>query len=166
MAKLRHCLKLFAAGWLIQLKLFLIILVALLNMNEGKAKMSSNGDPKNILGKPLEVCSVQPLTGFYRDGFCRTGQDDHGSHVVAAVVDQKFLDYTKSKGNDLQTPNPLFRFPGLKPGDRWCLCAVRWREADEAGVAPPVILEATHEKALKFLSLEKLKAHQIKMDSK
>ncbi len=115
---------------------------------------------KNILGEPLQICSTKPMTGFYRDGFCKTDEDDSGNHVVAAVVDQKFLDFTKSNGNDLQTPNALYGFPGLKPGDRWCLCALRWKEAHEAGAAPQVILEATHEKALKFISLEKLKSHQ------
>ena len=114
-------------------------------------------DAKNILGEPLKMCSVKPMTGFYRDGYCRTGDEDSGTHVLAAIVDQKFLDYTKSKGNDLQTPNPAFGFLGLKPGDRWCLCANRWKEAYEAGFAPPVDLQATHEKALKYISLETLK---------
>ncbi len=116
----------------------------------------------NILGDPLAICSIKPMTGFYRDGYCRTGDEDSGTHVVAAIVDQKFLDYTKSKGNDLQTPNPLYGFPGLKPGDRWCLCANRWKEAYDAGFAPPVVLEATDEKALKFISLEILKSKKNK----
>jgi uncharacterized protein len=117
---------------------------------------------KNVLGEPLKICSEKPMTGFYRDGFCRTGDEDFGTHVVAAVVDQKFLDYTKSKGNDLQTPNPNYGFSGLKPGDKWCLCANRWKEANDAGFAPPVDLQATHEKALKFISIEILKKNQKK----
>jgi uncharacterized protein len=117
---------------------------------------------KNVLGEPLKICSEKPMTGFYRDGFCRTGDEDLGTHVVAAVVDQKFLDYTKSKGNDLQTPNPKYGFLGLKPGDKWCLCANRWKEANDAGFAPPIDLQATHEKALKFISIETLKKNQKK----
>jgi uncharacterized protein (DUF2237 family) len=99
------------------------------------------------------------MTGFYRDGCCKTGADDHGSHVVCAMVTKEFLAYTKARGNDLSTPNPWF--PGLKPGDRWCLCASRWKEALDAGVAPPVVLEATHEKALKYVSLDDLKRHAV-----
>lgn len=99
------------------------------------------------------------MTGFYRDGYCRTGNEDRGSHVIAASVTQEFLEFSKSRGNDLMTANPSFDFPGLKPGDRWCLCALRWKEAQEAQVAPPVLLEATHEKALKYVSLEALQAH-------
>ena len=117
---------------------------------------------KNILGEPLKIFSVKPMTGFYRDGYCRTGEEDSGTHVVAAIVDQKFLDYTKSKGNDLQTPNLAFGFVGLKPGDRWCLCATRWKQAHEAGFAPAVDLEATHEKALEYISLETLKLKKNK----
>jgi len=115
---------------------------------------------KNVLGNPLEQCCTEPMTGFYRDGYCRTGADDKGTHVVAAIVTDEFLRFTKSRGNDLQTPRPELRFPGLKPGDRWCLCASRWSEAEKAGVAPPVVLEATHEKALDSISLEALKMHQ------
>jgi uncharacterized protein (DUF2237 family) len=124
----------------------------------------SMSDPivKNVLGEPLQLLSKKPETGFYRDGYCKTGPEDSGIHVVAAVVDQKFLDFTKSKGNDLQTPHPQFGFPGLKPGDRWCLCAERWKEAHDAGFAPPVVLEATHEKALKFISIDLLKKNQQK----
>ena len=118
-------------------------------------------DPqKNVFGKPLVPCSTAPMTGFYRDGYCKTGDADVGSHVVAAIVTQEFLDFTHSRGNDLQTPRPIYDFPGLKAGDGWCLCALRWREAHEAGVAPPVKLEATHEKALKYIPLETLKKYQ------
>ena len=117
---------------------------------------------KNVLGDPIKICSVKPMTGFFRDGFCRTGDSDTGSHVVAAIIDQKFLDYTKSKGNDLETPQPQYNFLGLKPGDRWCVCATRWNEALKAGVAPAIDLEATHEKALKYISIETLKKHKLK----
>jgi hypothetical protein len=115
---------------------------------------------KNILGGPLEVCSTAPLTGFYRDGFCHTGDADTGRHVVAAIVTAEFLAFTKARGNDLETPRPEYQFPGLKAGDRWCLCAMRWREAEEAGVAPPVVLEATHEKALRYIPLDVLEKYR------
>jgi hypothetical protein len=120
----------------------------------------ADSEAKNVLGTALEQCSSEPMTGFFRDGFCRTGPADTGSHVVAARVTEEFLAFTRSRGNDLQTPRPMYDFPGLKAGDGWCLCALRWREAHEAGVAPPVILEATHEKALKFIPLETLKRYQ------
>jgi hypothetical protein len=101
------------------------------------------------------------MTGFFRDGICRTHAQDVGTHVVCAVMTDEFLDYTRSRGNDLSTPRPEFDFPGLKAGDGWCLCVLRWKEAVNAGVAPPVRLEATHEKALDYVSLEVLKAHAI-----
>ena len=110
--------------------------------------------PRNVLGKKLQVCCLNPLTGFYRDGQCRTGPGDTGTHVVCAVMTAEFLEYTRSRGNDLSTPLPYFNFPGLRPGDQWCLCATRWREAYHAGVAPPVILEATDEKALNIVKFE------------
>lgn len=110
--------------------------------------------PRNVLGKKLQVCCLNPLTGFYRDGQCRTGPGDTGTHVVCAVMTAEFLEYTRSRGNDLSTPLPYFNFPGLRPGDQWCLCATRWREAYHAGVAPPVILEATDEKALDIVKFE------------
>jgi uncharacterized protein len=115
---------------------------------------------KNVLGTALEICSVKPLTGYYRDGYCNTGSSDAGTHVVAAVITQEFLDFTKSQGNDLQTPIPEYDFPGLKQGDSWCLCALRWLEAEREGVAPPINLNATHEKALEFIALETLKKYQ------
>jgi uncharacterized protein (DUF2237 family) len=115
---------------------------------------------KNVLGGELALHCHSPKTGFYRDGYCQTGDADTGSHVIAAIVTNEFLEFTKSRGNDLQTPRPMSDFPGLKAGDRWCLCALRWKEANEAGVAPPLILEATHEKALNYISLEILKQHQ------
>ena len=112
----------------------------------------------NVLGTPLLVCSFDPLTGYYRDGCCNTDHNDHGSHVVCAKVTQAFLDFSVSRGNDLVTPRPEFRFAGLKAGDRWCLCARRWLEAFQAGVAPPVVLEATHRKALEIVTIEQLQA--------
>ena len=112
----------------------------------------------NILGEPLAHCGRDPVTGYFRDGYCNTTDEDHGTHVVCAVMTEKFLSYTKSQGNDLSTPNVLYRFPGLKPGDRWCLCALRWREAFEAGVAPDIDPASTHEKALKYIPLETLLA--------
>jgi uncharacterized protein (DUF2237 family) len=114
---------------------------------------------KNVLGQPLDHCCSSPRTGFYRDGFCNTGPMDSGSHVICAEMTAAFLDFTKAHGNDLSTPVPAYQFPGLKPGDRWCLCALRWQEALEAGVAPPVVLSATHEKALEVVALKDLKRH-------
>jgi uncharacterized protein len=118
----------------------------------------------NVLGEPLLACSYAPLTGFLRDGCCNTDANDHGTHVVCARMTKEFLDFSVSRGNDLITPKPQWRFPGLKPGDRWCLCVTRWREALQAGLAPPVILEATHQKALEYVSLEELKAYQYSPD--
>lgn len=115
---------------------------------------------KNVLGEPLKQHDAELSTGFYRDGYCNTGTGDVGTHVVAATVTDDFLKFTKAQGNDLQTPRPEFRFPGLKAGDRWCLCAARWSEAEKAGVAPPVDLHATHEKALQTIPLETLKKYQ------
>ncbi len=120
-----------------------------------------DAEAKNVLGKPLEECCTAPLTGFYRDGYCRTGKADSGSHVVAAIVTDEFLEFTKSRGNNLQTARPEYDFPGLKEGDGWCLCALRWKEAEEASVAPPVKLQATHKKALKYIPLETLKKYQV-----
>jgi len=116
---------------------------------------------KNVLGGNLELCCSSPVTGFYRDGFCQTGDRDIGVHVICAEVTDEFLDYTKAQGNDLRTPAPMFNFVGLKAGDCWCLCASRWKEALDAGVAPPVKLAATHEAALKIVSLDQLKSHAI-----
>src|SRR5579864_2600735 len=112
---------------------------------------------RNVLGEPLELCSIKPMTGFYRDGCCNTGREDIGSHTVCVVMTSAFLDFSKSRGNDLSTPIPELGFPGLTPGDRWCLCAPRWQEAFEAGRAPRVILRATHEAALAYCSLPDLK---------
>lgn len=109
---------------------------------------------RNVLKGALQACCTNPLTGFYRDGYCRTGPADSGSHVVCAIMTEEFLDFTRLRGNDLSTPMPYFNFPGLKPGDRWCLCALRWKEAYQEGFAPPVILEATHEKVLEYIPFE------------
>lgn len=116
---------------------------------------------QNVLGDSLEACCHQPKTGFYRDGYCRTGQFDSGRHVVCAQVTAEFLAFTSAQGNDLSTPRPEFDFPGLRPGDRWCLCALRWQEARAAGVAPPIILASTNAQALEFVSLDILKAHAL-----
>lgn len=120
--------------------------------------------PLNVLGLPLEACSMDPLTGFTRSGGCETGPQDLGSHTVCAQVTTEFLAYSRSRGNDLVTPVPDYGFPGLKPGDRWCLCAARWLEAYEAGCAPRVRLRSTHAKALEVIPLEALKAHALDID--
>jgi uncharacterized protein len=112
--------------------------------------------PLNVLGEELACCCTNPMTGFHRDGYCRTGEQDTGRHVICAQITQDFLDFTLSMGNDLVTPRPEFRFPGLKPGDKWCLCALRWKEALVAGVAPPVFLKCTHVNALNFVRLDEL----------
>ena len=117
--------------------------------------------PRNVFGEWLEPCSMDPVTGFYRDGCCNTGVDDLGSHTVCVVATPEFLAFSKARGNDLSTPMPQFGFKGLKPGDRWCLCAGRWKEALDAGVAPPVVLAATHEETLAIVPLEALKRHAV-----
>lgn len=113
----------------------------------------------NVLGGPLECCCTSPMTGFYRDGYCRTGAEDLGLHTVCAVVSDSFLRFSKARGNDLSTPRPEYEFPGLKNGDKWCLCVERWKEALDAGCAPSVVLEACHISALEFVDLADLKAH-------
>jgi len=118
-------------------------------------------DARNVLGGLLQVCGVSPLTGFARDGICHTGLQDIGSHTVCVQMTEAFLDYSLQRGNDLVTPVPEYDFPGLKAGDRWCVCAARWLEAAEAGVAPPVILDATHERALRKVSLADLQYHAL-----
>ena len=111
---------------------------------------------KNILGTDLKCCGTKPMTGYFRDGFCRTTETDRGRHVVACIVNEKFLHFTRQMGNNLSSPNPMYNFPGLKPGDKWCVCALRWKEAFDAGCAPEVILEATHEKSLDYVNLDDL----------
>ena len=120
---------------------------------------------KNVLGTTLELCSRSPVTGYHRDGFCKTDKNDNGRHVIASIMTEEFLAFTKSKGNDLSSPNILYGFPGLNKDDRWCLCALRWKEAYEAGYAPPVVLEATHEKALEFIDLEILIELSVRPES-
>nr|WP_206036002.1 DUF2237 domain-containing protein [Crateriforma spongiae] len=116
---------------------------------------------KNVLGGELQTCSTDPMTGFYRDGCCNTGGQDTGLHVVCSQVTAEFLEFSRQRGNDLSTPNPMFDFPGLQPGDRWCLCAARWKEAFDAGMAPSVVLESTHISALEFANLDELKQHAV-----
>lgn len=123
-----------------------------------------DGISRNVLGGALSGCCSNPLTGFYRDGRCETGPEDVGRHVVCARMTDAFLAYSKSRGNDLSTPVPAANFPGLKAGDQWCLCAARWREALAAGVAPPVVLGATHEAALEIVPLVDLKAHAVDLN--
>lgn len=118
-------------------------------------------DQRNVLGGPLEVCGTEPVTGFYRDGCCSTGPEDVGSHTVCAVVTAEFLEHQRSVGNDLTTPLPEWRFPGLQPGDRWCVVAVRWLQAYQEGVAPPVVLAATHERAVDVVPLRLLREHAV-----
>ncbi len=121
--------------------------------------MSNRAEPINVLGEPLQDCSRDPLTGFFRDGCCNTASDDQGSHTVCALMTAEFLDFSRQRGNDLSTPRPQFGFPGLQPGDQWCLCAARWAEALRAGCAPRVVLEATHQAALEYATLDELRAH-------
>ncbi|MBX3436939.1 MAG: DUF2237 domain-containing protein [Planctomycetaceae bacterium] len=116
---------------------------------------------KNVLGTELKTCSTDPMTGFYRDGCCRTGRDDLGLHLVCTEVTAEFLDFSQRAGNDLSTPVPEWGFPGLQPGDRWCVCVERWKQAYEAGCAAPIVLEATHISALEFVSLEELQQYAV-----
>ncbi len=116
---------------------------------------------RNVFGEPIETCSDRPSTGFYRTGCCETGPDDHGVHTVCVLMTAEFLAFSKARGNDLSTPIPEFDFPGLEPGDRWCLCAARWKEAMDAGMAPRVVLQATHEATLDIVLLEDLKRYAI-----
>lgn len=132
-------------------------------MNDQSHRFGGNGGgARNVLGGPLALCCSAPRTGFYRDGYCNTSAEDVGTHVVCAVMTDAFLRFSQARGNDLLTPRPEFDFPGLREGDGWCLCALRWREALEAGVAPPVRLEATHARALDLIRLEDLEAHAVR----
>ena len=124
--------------------------------------MDSAVDARNVLGGPLQACSYDPLTGWLRDGCCHLGSVDVGSHVICARMTVAFLNFQMERGNDLVTPRPQLRFSGLKPGDRWCVCALRWKEAYAAGCAPPVVLQATHERALDFVLIEWLRANAVK----
>ena len=120
--------------------------------------------PSNVLGDPLQPCCFEPVTGFYRDGFCRTGPGDVGLHTVCAEMTADFLAFSQAMGNDLSTPRPEYQFPGLQPGDRWCLCVTRWKEAFEAGKAPRVRMASTHLSALEFVSLEELQSSALSDD--
>ena len=111
----------------------------------------------NVLGTPLEACSLDPMTGYYRNGCCDTGSEDQGVHIVCAIMTAEFLAFSRERGNDLTMPIEMFDFPGLKPGDRWCLCADRWREAKDAGCAPEIVLEATHARMLEWATLDELR---------
>jgi uncharacterized protein len=117
----------------------------------------------NVFGEPLASCSIDPVTGFFRDGCCSTSDEDRGRHVVCAEMTASFLEFSKRAGNDLSTPRPEFGFPGLKPGDRWCLCASRWKEALDAGAAPQVVLEATHAVTLHIVPLDDLKKYAVRL---
>jgi len=116
---------------------------------------------RNVIGGSLLECSAEPLTGFFRDGCCATGPEDVGSHTVCTILTEQFLSFSRQVGNDLSTPQPQFGFPGLRPGDRWCVCAARWLEAHESGCAPPVLLAATHERALELIEIDTLLAYAI-----
>ena len=120
--------------------------------------------PINVLGEELQTCNMHPMTGFYRDGACNTGPQDYGLHGVCVLLSDEFLAFSKYAGNDLTTPMPEYGFPGLKPGDRWCLCASRWLQALDAGYAPKVVLSATHEASLNVVSLDDLKAHALDLN--
>lgn len=122
------------------------------------------GGQRNVLGGPLGSCSEKPMTGFFRDGCCNTSDEDFGSHTVCVLLTAEFLEFSKAHGNDLSTPRPEFGFPGLRPGDRWCLCAARWREAFHAGRAPRVVLNATNEAALLIVGLDDLKRHAVDLN--
>ena len=128
---------------------------------EGGGPGRPGGSACNVLGQSLESCSSQPMTGFFRDGCCNTGPEDLGSHTVCAIVTAEFLAFSRAQGNDLSTPRPEFGFPGLQPGDRWCLCAPRWQEALAADSAPQVVLRASHEAALEYCDLAELKHHAV-----
>ena len=135
------------------MKLLIFILIT-----EVAAAQNMSIQSKNVLGTSLQKCCDSPKTGFYRDGFCHTGPQDHGTHVACAKVTKEFLEFTKTKGNDLITPRPEWNFPGLKPGDKWCLCALRWLEAKKVGIVLKLDLESTHEKMLEYASAKEMSA--------
>jgi len=130
-------------------------------VNEPEGEEAGEIPQRNVFGEPIEVCSLRPLTGFFRTGCCETGPRDRGVHTVCVEMTAEFLAFSKARGNDLSTPLPEFGFSGLEPGDRWCLCAARWKEALEAGAAPRVVLAATHEATLEIASLEELKRYAL-----
>ena len=149
--------------------IFLVIAIQIFAQNKQNClvdKVNNNSTmtsttAKNVLGTPLQSCCFDPITGYFRDGFCHTSDRDYGTHVICAIMTEEFLTFTKGKGNDLSTPIPMYNFPGLKVGDRWCLCALRWKEAMDNGVAPPIILESTHSKALQFITFEELNTYAL-----
>lgn len=152
---------------IIVLTLLLINPMSLQSMESQHNNKPSNDNTKiekNIYGKELKPCCYNPLTGYFRDGYCRTMRQDVGTHVICAEVTDEFLQFSRSRGNNLITPVPEYNFPGLKAGDKWCLCALRWKEALENNVAPPVDLEATDEKALEYVDLKTLEKHSIKIE--
>ena len=120
---------------------------------------------KNVFGEPLQICCTKPMTGYFRDGLCRTVSEDRGTHTVCAIMTNDFLAFSALQGNDLATPMPYYEFPGLKEGDKWCLCASRWVEAEKAGKAPKVILEATHEKTLEYTTIDTLIKHAFRTNA-
>jgi len=130
--------------------------------SSGSIQETKVGEARNVLGGLLQVCSLSPMTGFMRDGACHTGSQDIGSHTVCVQMTDTFLQYSQSRGNDLVTPVPEYGFPGLKAGDRWCVCAARWLEAAEDGLAPPVVMDATHERALRIVALADLQYHALR----
>lgn len=140
---------------------FVLLLSVIAIHSASSTEKNSTQVNYNVLGGPLDICSINPLTGWFRDGFCRTDDQDHGLHVVCATMTKTFLEFTKSRGNDLSTKRGSF--PGLSPGDRWCLCASRWREAMVAKSAPLVVLKSTHKKTLEINTLEELKINQVTM---
>jgi len=141
--------------------LFFASALALIFINFTQSNFSTMSATLNVYGKPIEMCCSDPVTGFYRDGKCITGPDDYGTHIVCAKVTTEFLEYSKSKGNDLITCRPEYSFPGLKDGDCWCLCISRWLEAKQNGVAPPINLKATHQKALEYVDIETLEGYSV-----
>jgi uncharacterized protein len=130
-----------------------LVLLVLPSVNYLSSNFMKEHNQLNVFGSELELCCSSPMTGFYRDGHCHTGPTDYGTHTVCAIMSDEFLAFSKSKGNDLSTPRPEFSFPGLKAGDKWCLCVLRWKEALEAGMAPPILLKSTHDKSLEYVSL-------------
>ncbi len=142
-------------------KSLLLLLLALVILIMHETQAAANKRAKNILNEQLEPCNANLTTGFFRDGYCNTDELDHGTHVVCAVVTDKFLNFTKSHGNDLITPVANARFPGLKAGDSWCLCILRWKQAYQAGIAPPIKIKSTHKKALEYVSKATLKQFKI-----
>ena len=135
----------------------------MLSLLQKSLYMYDIADSLNVFGERLIACSTDPMTGFFRNGCCDTGPDDRGKHTVCAIMTDDFLSFSKAAGNDLSTPMPMFEFPGLKTGDKWCLCVLRWKEALDAGCAPKVLLEATHEHALQYVSMSDLIAHAYKI---